>query len=179
MFRSRGASIPRRTLLGPIRTIVTVTLSPILIFSPVLRDRTSIAFSLVRLCRSFPDAPCPAIAWNSGRGRHAARYTSEAPVNSCAFFCHQSEYVLIRITIRAAENPVRLRKCFGCFSVAETRVRFVSAGRMGERDRICPERPEAVCPIIAHGNLPILNARLPTSRADGTKSACLLCHDAA
>ncbi len=46
IFRLRGASIPSRTLLGPTRTIVTVTFSPIRIRSPSFLDNTSI-FSLL------------------------------------------------------------------------------------------------------------------------------------
>ena len=38
-----GASIPILTVLGPIRTIVTVTLSPIKIFSPGFRESTNIS----------------------------------------------------------------------------------------------------------------------------------------
>lgn len=42
IFMSRGASIPNRTVFGPIRTIVIATLSPIRIRSPGFLDSTSI-----------------------------------------------------------------------------------------------------------------------------------------
>ncbi len=42
MFMSRGASIPSRTVFGPIRTIVMATLSPMRIRSPGFLDSTSI-----------------------------------------------------------------------------------------------------------------------------------------
>jgi hypothetical protein len=45
MFISRGASIPSRTVFGPMRTIVIVTLSPTRIFSPGFRDSTNIPHS--------------------------------------------------------------------------------------------------------------------------------------
>lgn len=56
MFISRGASIPTRTLLGPIRTKVTTTSSPTRIRSPAFRDSTSmISCSLTFL---FSKLPC-------------------------------------------------------------------------------------------------------------------------
>ncbi len=46
--RSPGASTPMRTMPGPIRTTVMEILSPIRIFSPGFRDKTSINFAQPR-----------------------------------------------------------------------------------------------------------------------------------
>jgi hypothetical protein len=48
MGRSSGASTPIRTMPGAIRTTVTEILSPIKIFSPGFRDKTSINFARLR-----------------------------------------------------------------------------------------------------------------------------------
>jgi hypothetical protein len=48
-----------------------------------------------------------------------AENTSDAPVNSCAFLCHQNEYVFIRITAGILKDPVRLRKMHGTSTARE------------------------------------------------------------
>lgn len=54
MFNSFGASIPNFTALGPIRTMVTVTLSPMRILSPGFLESTSMVHLFLVLGRLTP-----------------------------------------------------------------------------------------------------------------------------
>jgi len=95
MGRSSGASTPIRTMPGAMRTTVMEILSPIRIFSPGFRDRTSIRFAESRSANS------PEMLENAKMRPHHAMIT----ITLLAAICKHLAGRAMEITISPASRP--------------------------------------------------------------------------